>query len=73
MKRCYCPSCRARDARDFERIIDANYSQTERTMALMRATDRAVGSTVVARCNQYGRLRLPAIPEWEGEPTELDF
>jgi len=73
VKRCHCPSCRARDARDFERIIGANYTRTAATMVLIRETDRAISSTVAERCNHYGRLRLPAIPEWEGEPTELDF
>ena len=68
MKRCYCPSCRARDARDFDRIIGANYSRTAATLVLIRETDRAIGQTVRARIGRYG---LPAIPEWDGEPAEL--
>lgn len=71
MKRCYCPSCRARDTRDFERIIAANYSASSQTVILAQAVSDTVGRTVVERIAQYGRLALPAIPEWEGEPTEL--
>jgi len=68
VKRCYCPACRARDARDFDRIIGRTWTRTAATLVLIRETDRAISETVRARIGRYG---MPALPTWDGEPAEL--
>ena len=84
MKRsCDCRSCRARNARDFQRIIDANYSRAACVVIESRVVAETIRDaqqhnarayrTVAERVNQYVRAPLPAIPEWEGEPRELDL
>ena len=84
MKRCCdCRSCRARNARDFERLIDANYSRAARVIIESRVVAETIRDAqqhnarayrgMVDRVNQYVRAPLPAIPEWEGEPRELDI
>ena len=58
MKRCHCPSCRARDTRRFWDIIGA---------------EQWAPTAVVARIGAYGYtpvLNLPPVPTWDGEPRE---
>jgi len=57
--RCYCASCRARDARTFERIIRGNYTEHERRQ-LAAIVDADIGATVRERINAYTmRERTP--------------
>ncbi len=54
-RRCYCPSCRARDER-------ARAERSARFWDVVRSLEP-----------QRRRLNLPAVPQWDGEPNELNL